>query len=206
LPAACACRGSEKKEPTREVASAAIAPPPAPSAAAPVPADAPNPFRKPVPIPSGPRFPIEPGLGIGPIRFGATVATIERLMGVPCEIRTEDACRYLARGVEFFLKDGVAAEIHVHRTGRPTTPKPATFGIFNGLMREGVAAGMLKNAVPELIGPPLKVEPVTDPGDAHTIEVDHYRGMRIEYDQLDNGTVVVGGIVIVPDAAGKKKP
>ncbi len=191
------------------VASCKKAPEPEPAvapSAAPVPSvqvlrpeDLPEDQRVPTawPIPSGPRLAILPGQGLGPIRLGATIATIERLMGTECEIKTEDTCRYIGRAAEFFLKDGVTVEIRTHRPDRPTTPKPRVMGVFNGRMQEGVAFLMLQPSVRDLIGPPLKVEPVADGGDAHTVEVWTYDGMRIEFDKLPNGNVVVGGITIV---------
>ena len=171
-----------------------------PSAALVAPAEpVPDPRRVPTiwPIPQGPRLGIFAGEGVGAIRFGANVGTIERLMEVPCEIRTEDACRYIGRGVEFFLKDGVTDEIHTHRLGRPTTPKPRTFGIFNGQTPQEVAFMMLAPAARGLLGKPLKTEKVVDGGDAHTVEVDTYDGLRVEYDQLPNGNVAVGGMIVV---------
>jgi hypothetical protein len=149
------------------------------------------------PIPSGPRLGIFAGEGVGAIRFGATVATIERLMEAPCEIKTDDACRYIALATEFILKDGVVNEIRTHRPNRPTTPKPRVFGIFNGHTPEEVAFMMLRPAAQGLLGPPEKTEPVADGGEAHTVEVDTYNGLRVEYDQLPNGNVVVGGMVVV---------
>jgi len=148
------------------------------------------------PVPTGPVFEIIPGKGIGPIRFGATLPTIERLMEVPCEIKTDEVCRYLGRGAEFFLKDGALVEIRVHRPERPTTPAGATFGMFNGRMRNGVQFGMLPFAVKEIMGPPKKVTPVADGGPAHTLEIHDYDGLRIEYDRLPNGNNVVGAFVI----------
>jgi len=176
--------------------SASVAPPAPPVETA---APEPDPARVPTawPIPQGPRLGIFAGEGVGAIRFGANVGTIERLMEAPCEIQTADACRYIGRGVEFLLKDGVAAEIHAHRLGRPTTPKPRTYGIFNGQTPQEVAFQMLQPAARSLLGPPLKTEKIADGGDAHTVEVDTYDGLRVEYDQLPNGKIVVGGMVVV---------
>ena len=193
--------------------SAAPAPSgPAPSASVPRvirPEDLPESQRVPTswPIPDGPRLAILAGQGVGAIRLGATVATIERLMEAPCEFKTDDACRYVARATEFFLKDGVTAEIHTHRQNRPTTPNGRVFGVFNGRTPEGVAFTMLEPAARELLGPPLKTEKVADGSDFHTVEIDTYDGLRVEYDRLDNGKVVVGGMVIVkPDKPPGAKP
>ena len=66
---------------------------------------------------------IQAGQGVGPIRIGATVATIERLMAAPCEVKTESVCRYIKRAVEFDLdKSGVTDRIVVHRHDRPAGP------------------------------------------------------------------------------------
>ena len=149
------------------------------------------------PIPTGIQLEIVPGQGVGPIRLGATVTTIERLMDAPCEFKTADVCRYVGRAVEFLLKDGVTYEIRAHRLSRPTTPKGSVFGVFNGRMRAGVAFVMLPTAVREFLGPPSKIEPVTEGGDAHTVEVHHYDGLRIEFDRASNGNLIVGGMNIV---------
>jgi hypothetical protein len=39
------------------------------------------------------------------------------------------------------------------------------------------------------------------PGTANAVEIHHYDGMQIEYDRLDNGNLVVGGIVISKSTA-----
>jgi hypothetical protein len=148
-------------------------------------------------IPSGPVLQIIPGQGVGAIRLGATVATIERLMDLPCEFKTEHACRYVARAVEFFLDDqGYTNEIRAHRVDRPTTPEGRTFGIFNGRMEEGVTFMMLPKGAQGLIGPPQKTETVTQENPFNTVQVDYYDGMRIEYDRVGPEKIVVGGIII----------
>ncbi len=70
-------------------------------------------------MPTGPSLAIEAGKGVGAIRFGATVATIERLMEHRCEVLSENLCRYHTRGVDFHLVNGVLAKVHVQRAGRP---------------------------------------------------------------------------------------
>jgi hypothetical protein len=148
-------------------------------------------------IPSGPVLQIIPGQGVGAIRLGATIATIERLMDAPCEFKTERACRYVGRAVEFFLDDqGFTNEIRMHRVERPTTPEGRTFGVFNGRMAEGVTFMMLPKGVEGLIGPPQKTEAVTQENPFHTVQVDYYDGMRIEYDRMSPEKIVVGGIIL----------
>jgi hypothetical protein len=149
------------------------------------------------PIPDGPLLGIFAGEGVGAIRLGANVDTIERLMAAPCEVKTAEVCRYIGRATEFFLKDGVTFEIHTHRENRPTTPKPRVFGVFNGRTPEGVAFTMLQPAARELLGPPLRTEVVQDGGENHTMAIDVYDGLRVEYDRLPKGSIGVGGMVIV---------
>lgn len=147
------------------------------------------------PVPSGLRLAILAGKGVGPIRFGATVATIERLMQIPCEVKTPDSCGYPGRAIDFILKDGVAVEMHLHRKDR-TTEDGRLYGVFNGHTPEGVAFFMLPKATEELLGPPKKVEAVKEPGRWNMVEVRTYPGMRLEFDRIPNGNVVLGGIVL----------
>src|SRR5687768_3808894 len=70
------------------------------------------------PLPSGPMLAIFAGQGVGPIRVGATVATIQRHMALPCDVKTATHCRYIGRGVEFELKNGAVERIRAHRAGR----------------------------------------------------------------------------------------
>jgi hypothetical protein len=157
---------------------------------------APGPVATGWPIPVGPRLAVLAGEGIGPIRFGATVETIERHMGAPCEIRTEVACRYIGRAIELFLEAGVVKEIRLHRSDRQASPAPRVYGVFNGRTPEGVAFFMLPNAVIELIGKPRRIEPVTAGGAWNTVETHDYPGMRLEYDRISNGNVVLGGVIL----------
>lgn len=147
------------------------------------------------PVASGPAMAILAGKGVGPIRFGATVATIERLMMAPCEAKDADACRYYARGIEFLLKDGVVKEMHISRPGRPA-PKGFVYGIFNGSTPEGVTTLVLERAVPGLIGAPTKKETVADGGANGTVDSWQYPGMRIDFDRTETKTVV-GEIVLL---------
>lgn len=163
------------------------------------------------PIPDGPLLGIFAGEGVGAIRLGANVDTIERLMAAPCDVKTPDVCRYIGRATEFLLKDGVTFEIRTHRQDRPTTPKPRVFGVFNGRTPEGVAFTMLQPAARDLLGAPIKTEVVQDGGENHTMAIDVYDGLRVEYDRLPKGSIGVGGMVIVkstqaaPTKTGKAK-
>lgn len=188
--ASVGCRKQEAEPQEAEPQASAAA-----SARAPARALPPHePFR----IPSGPVLAILKGEGVGPIRIGATTATIERLMDRPCDVKSETLCRYIGRAVDFRLEDGVTKEIHVHRENR-TAGDQGTFGIFHGRFPEGPQFGMYPQAVIKELGPPKEVEKVEEANPFDTIEVHHYDGMRLEYDKLPNGNVVLGGVVIRRD-------
>lgn len=150
-------------------------------------------------VPSGPPLPILAGKGFGPIRFGATVATVERLMQAPCEVRTEAVCRYLGRAADFFLKNGVVVEMRAYRSERPPDPPPKTIGLFNGATPEGLTLAMLPTAADELLGRPLRTVAVKDGGPAGTVEIRYYKGLRLELDKLPSGKVVIGAFIVTKD-------
>lgn len=163
-------------------------------------------------VPVGITLLIVPGKGLGPIRFGARLDTIERLMAEPCEQKRQDsphvlACRYSAQAVEFFLTDGALSSVRVHRLGRPfgTEPKP-DFGIFNGRFEGGASLGMLMSGVQELLGKPKAVHLSKETNPYGTIEVHDYNGFSLEYDRLDADRVVLGGIVLTAPGQGAAKP
>lgn len=164
-----------------------------------LPADIPVDQRT-IPRPSGPRLAILAGKGVGPIRIGATVATIERLMAAKCDVLTPTVCRYIGRAVEFELKHGKTVAIHVERMWRPAGKdaqgKEREYGTFNGAIPPDIMLGMLPWAVRQGVGKPLSVKKVTKPNPFHTVEIDRYKGMTLEYDKLDNGKTVLGGIRI----------
>jgi hypothetical protein len=188
-------------------------PPPAPSASAAEPGapvrnkaelarDGKPPFASaPWHIPVGPDLEIVPGKGFGPIRFGAKVETIERLMGEPCEEKRvqgeEVVCRYSAQAVEFVLRKDQVVQMRAHRLGRPfkTEPKP-DFGIFKGRFTNGVSPGMLPAAVRELLGAPKRVAPVSGDNPNQTVEVYEYDTFALEFDRLPSGSEVLGGIIL----------
>jgi hypothetical protein len=155
---------------------------------------------RPLPARSGPRLAILAGKGVGPIRIGATVATIERLMQAKCDVVTPTVCRYIARAVEFELKDGKTTAIHIHRVWRPAGKdaqgKERQYGMFNGAIPPDIMLGMLPWAVQQELGKPLSVQKVTTPNAFHTVEIDRYKGMTFEYDKIYNGKTVLGGIRI----------
>jgi hypothetical protein len=55
---------------------------------------------------------------------------------------------------------------------------------------------MLPQGVLGLIGPPQKTEAVTQENPFHTVRIDTYDGMRIEYDRMSPEKIVVGGIIL----------
>ena len=149
-----------------------------------------------IPVPGGPVLAILPGEGVGPIRLGATVATIERLMDAPCDVKTVETCSYVNRAVEFRLKDGAATEIRIHRVDRASDLPGRTYGVFNGRFAQGAMLGMFREAVAEVLGSPSKTTPVSAGGKHGTVELHEYEGARLEYDRIANGNVVLGGVIV----------
>ncbi len=200
LCALMSCKSREKGPPTPSASaglraapavSSALAAPSAPLTVAPM--TSPQ-------LPEGPVLAIDAGKGVGPIRIGANVSTIERLMGVPCEVKTADLCRFITRAVEFDLKNGVTDRIVVHRHDRPAGPdasgRPQSYGFFNGGIPPGVGLGMIPSAVVDLLGKPTSRETVTEANAFNTVERDTYPGMVLEYDTYTNGKVILGGVLI----------
>lgn len=150
--------------------------------------------------PSGPMLAILAGKGVGPIRIGATVATIERQMQKKCDVVTDKVCRYIDRAVEFDLENGKVKTIRVERPGRPAGKDKSgheqRYGIFNGAIPPDIRTGMLPWAVQRVVGPPNKVEKKDGSGRNHVVEVAHYDGMTLEYDKLANGKLALGEIRI----------
>ncbi len=151
------------------------------------------------PLPLGPSLLVTPGKGLGPIRFGATFATIERLMDLPCEFRTENLCRYLSRAVDFEMKDGVLVSLRVQSWLRLVDPKnpEQRFGMFNGGISPDLRLGMLPWAIEAALGKATRVEKVSGQGALE--ELHHYPGMLLEYDRLENQKLVLSGIRLSPN-------
>ena len=158
-------------------------------------------------MPSGPALAVEAGKGVGAIRIGATAATIERLMDKPCEVRTEELCRYVSRGVDFHLVGGVTQWIHVQRAGRPAgvdaKGEAVEFGFFNGAIPPDLRLGMVPKAIQEYLGPPERIESVPEPNPSSIVARDYYPGLVIEYDRYSNGKIIMGGIQIMKDPDGR---
>jgi hypothetical protein len=208
----CRCASeAPHASPASSAAPSAVARPEAPPSpfTAPLGSHGPQPQRAPRnwALPSGPVLAILAGQGVGPIRIGATVATIERHMAAPCDVKTKDVCRYLARAVEFQLENGVTKTIVVSRAGRPAgidaAGKDAEYGFFNGAIPPDLQLGMVPTAIQEHLGPPKRVErsQSAGAGAADRVEIHHYDGMRIEYDRIENGNLVVGGIILFKESA-----
>lgn len=149
---------------------------------------------------TGQAMPILPGQGIGPIRFGATRATIERLMGKPCDDATDTLCRYVGRAVEFKLTDGAVSEIRVSRKGREAKRADdgsiIEYGFFSGALLPDLYFGMRPAALQEQLGQPQKIEKISPPGADGFAERHVYDGMTLEYDQWSNGNLVLGAAVL----------
>lgn len=188
--AACSCEKT-KESPAGAGSSAA---PPGPSASA-LEQGFPAPMGSRWPKPTGPQFAVLAGQGIGPIRLGAKVATVERHMQAPCEERASGVCRYLGRGVEFFL-DGEqrVVRIHLHRVGRRVPS--GEFGVFNGAIPPDLQFGMLPEAVQQHLGKPKDVVQGETGGHPGSIEQHAYEGMVLEYDRAPSGQTVLSGIRI----------
>lgn len=163
----------------------------------------PPPQRHKWPAPSGPVLAILPGQGVGPIRIGATVATIERLMAAPCEIKLPEACRYPARGVEFTLENGVTKSVHIYRAGRPAgkdnAGNEAEYGFFNGAIPPDLQLGMVPSAIQEHLGRPARTERREQAGPGENVETHYYPGITIRYDRLENGNLVMAEIIVSKD-------
>src|SRR5690606_32148866 len=139
-----ACRSGDLSDAAPTAAPAVVSASGAPARSARKASDVlPPKASKPWRIPVGPRLLIVPGKGFGPIRFGARLDTIERLIGEPCEEKREEGaqviCRFSAHAVDFVLEKGVLTQMRGHRLGRPFKPEPPLdYGIFNGRFENGV--------------------------------------------------------------------
>ncbi|HEV8246578.1 MAG TPA: hypothetical protein VGP93_12455 [Polyangiaceae bacterium] len=152
------------------------------------------------PLPSGPVLAILAGQGVGPIRIGATVPTIQRLMALPCDVKTPAVCRYIGRAVEFQLKNGVTERIYVQRAGRAagkdSSGEPREYGFFNGAIPPDLRFGMIPAAIQEHLGPPERVEKLEPLAPNQTAERHYYPGLVVEFDRHANGNLIMGGVLI----------
>ncbi len=163
----------------------------------------------------GPQLLIQPNKGLGPIRFGATAETIERLMeSKPTEVVQAGGLtvlRYQSHAVEFSLQDGALVKAYVHGNEREYTQGKGpgvehVYGIFNGAFANGGKLGMYPAYSKQ--SEPKRVENV-EPGRFPTVERHYYENMVLEYDKLQNGNVVLAGVILTkpgwsePNAANK---
>lgn len=145
-------------------------------------------------IPVGPKLGVFPGQGVGPVRFGATLQTVERLMEAPCTEKTETLCRYAAHAVDFHFKEGAVVKIQIFGEERPFgSGAEHNYGIFNGQFPQGAALGMYSHIVTGILGEPQRSEKVT--GGA-TVERHYYPNFVLEYDRLKNGNVTLASIIL----------
>jgi hypothetical protein len=193
------CRCAEDPLPTETLAAALSAAPSASASArvayAGLPPD--TQYAK----PSGPMLAVLAGQGVGAIRFGATVATVERLMELPCQVKTETRCAYPERGVEFGLVGGAVDTISIHRAGRPAGKnakgEELSYGFFRGAIPPDLRLGMVPTAIQEYLKQPERTEPISLPNPTNTVERHYYPGLIIEYDRHTNGKAIMGGIQVV---------
>jgi hypothetical protein len=160
--------------------------------------------KKPPPLQQGFGLLVLPGQGAGPIRIGARSAHIERLMQARCELRSENLCRYAARGLDFHLVGGELQQIHVQRAERPAGKDAAgnelEFGFFNGIIAPDLRLGMTPQAIQEHLGKPYRSEKVAEPNPQNMVWRHYYPGMILEYDRWqETGKLILGGIVIYKD-------
>ena len=149
-------------------------------------------------------LPILPGQGVGPIRFGATKSTIERLMAAPCDDATETLCRYVGRAVDFKLDGGALTEIKISRKGREAKKTPdgsiVEYGFFNGSILPDLYFGMQPSALQEHLGAPQKIEKIAPLGADGFAERHIYDGITLEYDLWSNDKLVFGAAILTKSA------
>ncbi|HET9959112.1 MAG TPA: hypothetical protein VFQ61_31695 [Polyangiaceae bacterium] len=160
--------------------------------------------------PMGPRLALLPGQGVGAIRIGATVPTIERLLGMACELKTESSCRYIDLALEFTLENGATTAIRAYRPGRPAGKNAAglesEYGYFNGAIPPDLMFGMLPQAIQEHLGQPQRVERRDVVGPADAVETHYYDGIVLEYDRIANGNLVLGSAQVVKGSGAPSDP
>ncbi len=150
-------------------------------------------------VPSGPAFAIEAGVGLGPVRFGATVATIERLMGSKCDEVNDKFCRYIPAGVEFELSAGVVSGIVVYRHDRPVPGNPVKlWGRTRCAIPPDLSPRVILSYVHSRLGKPLTSEPVTATNPNRTVLRETYPGLVLEFDRGEyTQDLVLGAIRVV---------
>jgi hypothetical protein len=150
-------------------------------------------------MPAGPAFAITAGEGLGPVRFGATVATIERLMESKCDELTEKYCRYIAAGIEYELKEGVVSGIVVYRHDRPVAGSPSkTWGRTRCAIPPDLTPRVIVSYVHAHLGKPESTETIVIANPSRTALRETYPGLVLEYDRGEySNELVLGSIRIV---------
>jgi hypothetical protein len=149
--------------------------------------------------PSGPAFAVEPGAGLGPVRFGSTVATVERHMQAKCEELTDKFCRFVSYGIELELASGAVSGIVIHRFDRQVDGSPnKQWGTFAGGIPPRVLMAMVPEAVIEQIGKPKRTETIKEANPYGAVRRDTYDGMVLDYDNNRlNNRLMLGQVRIV---------
>jgi hypothetical protein len=159
--------------------------------------------------PTGPGLLVYVGKGVGPLRFGAYVSTIERLLRAPCDYRTEIRCVQFDRALDLTLEDGVLSKIRVESPEHVPLglgPKELgvnagrTFGAFNGLLEPKIVFGLHKHIVEEEYGKPKSEDAVKLEGPTGLIARAHYDHITFEYERIGNGNTILTAFVMTPDA------
>jgi hypothetical protein len=163
------------------------------------------PHYEPIPLPgSVPLLAVLAGQGAGPIRIGANVSQVERLMMHKCEVRTEDVCRYVRYGVDFNLVGNITQSIYVQRRGRPAGKGEdgglVEFGYFQGMIPPDLRLGMLPESIQQYLGKPYRIEKIPGPNPQDAVERHYYPGLALEYDFWhETKKLVLGAILIHKD-------
>jgi hypothetical protein len=142
---------------------------------------------------------VEAGAGLGPIRFGSTVATVERHMQTKCEELTDKYCRFISSGIELELTDGAVSGIVIHRFDRPVDGNPKKlWGTFAGGIPPKVLMTMVPEAVIEQLGKPKRTETIKEANPNWTVRRDTYDGMVLDYDKnRANDRLMLGQVRVV---------
>jgi hypothetical protein len=165
----------------------------------------PRPHYEPVPVPgSMTLLAVLAGQGAGPIRIGANVTQVERLMQHKCEVRTENLCRYVRYGMDFNLVGGITQSIYVQRRGRPAGKsadgKDLEFGYFQGMIPPDLKLGMLPESIQQYLGKPYRVEKIPGPNPQNAIWRHYYPGLTLEYDFWhETGKLILGAMFVHKD-------
>jgi hypothetical protein len=159
--------------------------------------------------PEGPAFAIMAGEGLGPVRFGANVATVERLMDSKCEELTEKYCRYIAAGIEYELENGVVSGIVVYRHDRPVVGSSGkSWGRTRCAIMPDLTPRVVVNYVHANLGNPQSSETIDEANPNRTALREHYQGLVLEFDRGEyTRELVLGSIRILKlDNPPKPKP